>query len=93
MGSLSFDGVRFSAYPNDHLPRHVHGFHGDLHAIVDLRGARTVALAKRKDATSPRRAKRNEVKRILRVAAEHFDELCELWEAMRERSEGRNHRR
>jgi hypothetical protein len=93
MGSLSFDGVRFSAYPNDHLPRHVHGFYGDLHAIVDLRGVRTVALAKREDATSPRKAKRNEVKRILKVAAEHFDELCDLWEAMRERSEGSDHRR
>jgi len=33
MGSLSFTGVLFIAYPNDHLPRHVHGFAGDMEAI------------------------------------------------------------
>lgn len=48
--------------------------------IVDLLEDGNVALAKRKDAVRPPNAKRSDVKRILRSAAEHFDELVQLWE-------------
>ena len=48
---------------------------------------RTVVLADRKDATSPRNAKRRGVKKMLDVAAENFDELWALWEEMHERSQ------
>jgi len=78
--SLRFGGVRFVVYSNDHPPRHVHGFAGETEAIVELRFGGTVALAKRGDAVRPANAKRSNVKKILRAAAEHFGELAELWE-------------
>jgi len=74
--SLRFAGVRFVAYSNDHPPRHVHGFTGETEAIVELQ--RTVALARRGDAVRPANAKRSDVKKILRAAAEHFEELAAL---------------
>src|ERR1700724_724805 len=40
----------------------------------------TVALAKRNDAIRPANAKRRDVKKILNVAALHFEELAGLWE-------------
>ena len=82
MVSLRFAGVRFVAYSNDHPPRHVHGFTGETEAIVELQ--RTVALARRGDAVRPANAKRSDVKKILRAAAEHFEELAALWEAIHE---------
>ena len=82
MGSLRFDGVLFVAYSNDHLPRHVHGFTGDTEAIVDLRLDGVVALADRVDAIRPGNAKRRDVKKILNMAALHFEELAALWEAI-----------
>jgi hypothetical protein len=80
MGSLSFAGVLFIAYPNDHPPRHVHGFTGDAEVIVDLLADGNVAQADRKDAIRPPNAKRSDVKKILKSAAEHFEALVELWE-------------
>ncbi len=80
MGSLTFDGVRFVVHSNDHPPRHVHGFAGETEAIVDIRPDGNVALAKRKDPVRPAGAKRSEVRKILTVAAWHFEELAELWE-------------
>jgi hypothetical protein len=82
--SLRFGGVRFIAYSNDHPPRHVHGFTGETEAIVNLREDRTVTLANRGDAVRPANAKRSDVKKILRAAAEHFEELAALWEAIHE---------
>jgi hypothetical protein len=81
MGSLSFKGVLFIAYPNDHLPRHVHGFTGDAEVIVDLLLDENVAVANRTDAIRPPNAKRADVKKILKTAAAHFDQLVQLWEA------------
>ena len=83
MGSLRFGGVWFIAYSNDHPPRHVHGFTGETEAIVDLRSDGAVALAGRDDAVQPANAKRSDVKKILKAAALHFEELAALWEAMR----------
>lgn len=82
MGSLRFDGVLFVAYPQDHEPRHVHGFYAETEAIVELREApmRGTSLAQRSDAVRPGRAKRTDVKHILEIAAKHFDELVRLWE-------------
>lgn len=79
MGSVKLDGVRFVVYSNDHEPRHVHGFLSETEAIVDLRADGTVALANRRDAVRPAAAKRSDVKRILNIAAFHFEELAELW--------------
>lgn len=82
MASIRFAGVLFVAYPQDHTPRHVHGFVDECEVIVDLRLDRTVALADRVDAIRPGNAKRSCVRRILSSAAEHFDELVALWERM-----------
>ncbi len=84
MVSLRVGGVRFVAYSNDHPPRHVHGFAGETEAIVDLRFDGTVALARRDDAVRPANAKRSDVKKILRAAAEYFEKLAALWEGIHE---------
>ena len=80
MGSIRFGGVLFVIYSNDHPPRHVHGFAGETEAIVDLRLDGTVAIAMRDDAIRPANAKRSDVKKILKAAALHFEELAALWE-------------
>ena len=72
----------FVAYPHEHYPRHVHGFYAVTEAIVILNEDGTVALAVRRDAIRPRSAKVSDVRRILTLAAEHFDELVQLWEQM-----------
>jgi hypothetical protein len=81
VGSLRFDGVRFVAYPQDHKPSHVHGFYAEAEVIVELRegSGREVVLAARNDAIRPGGARRSDVKHVLQVAAEHFDELVQLW--------------
>lgn len=84
MASARLSGVLFGAYPQDHVPRHVHGFVEEAEVVVDLRPGRTVALADRADAIRPGNAKRSSVRRVLRGAAQHFDELVELWESMHE---------
>jgi len=82
VASLRLSNVRFIAYPQDHEPRHVHGFTGETEVIVDLRIDGNVALADRPDCIRPGNAKRSDVRRILRASAEHFDELASLWEKM-----------
>ena len=72
--------VRFRVYPQDHLPRHVHGFIGSGEVIVDLRADGSVALANRRNAVS--HVTRVEVKKVLAAAAGAFDQLTEAWEAM-----------
>lgn len=72
------------AYPQDHTPRHLHGFLGETEVIIDLAGDGTVAIANRRDAVRPGNAKRSNIRRILLTAAAHFDALVELWEKMHE---------
>jgi hypothetical protein len=80
VGSLRFAGVRFVVYSNDHPPRHVHGFFGEAEVIFDLRADGAVALGERRDAIRPVNAKRSDVKKILNIAARHFEQLAALWE-------------
>jgi hypothetical protein len=82
VASLRFGNVRFVAYPQDHEPRHVHGFAGETEVIFDLGIDGNVALADRLDCIRPGNAKRSDMRKILRAAAEHFDELVSLWEKM-----------
>lgn len=82
MASIRLAGVLFVAYPQDHTPRHVHGFVDETEVIVDVRANRTVALADRSDAIRPGNAKRSSVRRVLNSAAEHFDVLVSMWERM-----------
>jgi len=77
---ISFEGVRFAAYSNDHDPMHVHGFYAEVEAIVELRRDGTVLLAGRKDAVRPRNGSNADVRHVLAVASKHFDELIVLLE-------------
>jgi len=45
MGSVRFQGVRFTVYSMDHEPRHVHGFYSGIEVVVDLRRDGKTALA------------------------------------------------
>ena len=80
MGSKTFDGVRFIAYPADHDPPHVHATTAGVIVVLALLADGGVGLADRKDAISPGNTPRNVVARILRVAAANVDELWALWE-------------
>jgi len=72
--------VRFIAYPQDHEPRHVHGFIGMGEVIVDLRLDGCVALADRADAV--RWATRSEVRKVLEAAERRYHDLVRHWEKM-----------
>jgi hypothetical protein len=80
MSSIRLGGVRFVAYSNDHLPRHVHAFFAEIEVVIDLLNDGNVTLANRRDCIRPRNAKRSDVRRILDIAALHFEELLHLWE-------------
>jgi hypothetical protein len=72
--------VRFIVYPQDHEPRHVHGFLGCGEAVVDLRLDGSVALARRADAV--RRLTRSEVRKVLEAAERRYHDLVAHWEKM-----------
>lgn len=80
MGSVRFDGIRFTVYSNDHEPRHVHDFYAEVEVVVDLLSDGDVALANRTDAIRPGNATRSDIRHVLATAASHFDELVSLWE-------------
>ena len=82
VASLRHGNVLFRVYPQDYEPRHVHGFIGETEVIVDICINGNVALADRPDCIRPGNAKRGDVRKILRSAAEYFDELVSLWEKM-----------
>lgn len=68
----------FVAKAGDHDPRHFHAFVGDGEVVVELTSERQVILADRNDAV--RCATASDVRKALRLAAEHFDDLVKLWE-------------
>jgi hypothetical protein len=81
VGSKTFDGVRFAAYTDDHPPPHVHGSYAGVEVILELLiVARAIRLADRKDRVKPANAKRSDISHVVTLAAEHFDELVQLWE-------------
>jgi hypothetical protein len=80
VGSYLFDGVTFRVYPQDHDPPHVHGRYQGVILILELGIDRTIRIADRWDAIRPGNAKRNQIRHILDVASEHYDDLMELWE-------------
>lgn len=80
MGSKTYEGVRFSVYPNDHLPPHVHGTTAGVIAIIDLLGNGVVRLSPRRKAVIPANAKQSTIAKIARVAAANALELEALWE-------------
>lgn len=78
MGSKQFDGVLFTTKMGDHDPRHFHAFVGGGEVIIDLTSDRRAILSDRNDAV--RGATTSDVKKTLRLAAQHFDALANLWE-------------
>jgi hypothetical protein len=62
------------------LPRHVHGFLSETEIIIELGIDGKVRLSNRKDAVRPANAKKADIGKLLTKAAEHFDDLIELWE-------------
>ena len=82
VSSLRCGRVLFRIYPQDHEPRHVHGFIGNTEVIVDLGMDGAVRLAVRSDGVRQGDAKRSDVHAVLDTAAENCDELVLLWEKM-----------
>jgi hypothetical protein len=80
VGSKTFDGVWFTSYSHDHFPPHVHGEYGETSVVVDLLADGKIRQSRRNDAIRPSSAKRSDVRRILRLAAENANELKKLWE-------------
>jgi hypothetical protein len=74
--------VWFRVYPQDHEPRHVHGFVGNTEVIVNLGRDGTIRLADRDDCVRPGNAKRSDVRKILGAAGHCFEELVTLREKM-----------
>lgn len=82
MSTVRVGGIIFQVFPYDHEPRHVHGLYAGIEVIVDLLDDRAVALSDRVDAIAPTNAKRSDVKKVLKAARDHFDELVAAWETM-----------
>jgi hypothetical protein len=80
MGSKTYEGVRFSVYPNDHLPPHVHGSLDGVVVVMDLLGDGAVRVSARRKAILPVGARQNVIAKIRRIAAENAYELEALWE-------------
>ena len=80
VGSKTYEGVRFSVYPNDHLPPHVHGTIAGVTVIIDLLPNGDTQLSKRRKAIRPRKAAKNKIAKITRVAADNVEDLQALWE-------------
>ena len=80
---LRAGGLRVVMYVNDHAPAHVHVF-GDGEAKITLLGwGGMVELVWGVHMTRP------EIRRALRVVAEHQTALLQRWEDIHERNNGR----
>jgi hypothetical protein len=80
VSTVRLAGVRFRVHPQDHEPRHIHAYVGDGHVIIELTEDRRVLISARENAI--RNVKASEVRKVLDIAAQHFDELARLWEHM-----------
>ncbi|MDQ2865800.1 MAG: DUF4160 domain-containing protein [Candidatus Eremiobacteraeota bacterium] len=82
MSTVRIGSVQFRVFPQDHEPVHVHGRYAETVVVVELLADGTVQKAPRKDAVIPPDAKRSDVRKILKTAAEHYDEIMAAWEQM-----------
>lgn len=81
MGSIRIDGIRFIIYTEDHDPPHVHCNYAGVEIIVDLLPGAT-QLSRRKDAVRPYNAKQSDVHYLLRMAAQHSEQLLSFWRSI-----------
>jgi hypothetical protein len=63
-------------------PPHVHARYAEIAVVLDLLPGGGVALSKRASAILPPDAKRNDLKRVLRVARVHEAALRALWHSL-----------
>ena len=77
MGSITFEGVRFAYFTDDHDPPHVHGFYAGIEVIVEV-SPQYADLARRKRNIIPKNAKRADVAHVLNVAAANRAKLYAL---------------
>jgi hypothetical protein len=78
VGSLSFDGVRFQIYSDDHEPRHAHAWCSSTMVVVEFSNPEDIHI--RRASLQPPNAKRRDIRRILDTAEEHLPELMQMWE-------------
>jgi hypothetical protein len=84
VGSKTYDGVRFSAWVDDHIPPHVHGFYAGIEVVLDIDlKTKDVQLSRRRNNVLPANAKRSDVQRVRRAAVKNVDELVQLWRGAR----------
>jgi hypothetical protein len=76
---LTFAGIWFVAYSEDHWPPHFHGEYAGVTVIVEIVDGE-VRLATRRRRVKPANAKRSDVMRILKTAEQNADALIALWE-------------
>lgn len=60
----------------------MHALYQGIEVIFSLNVDESVTLADRKDAVQPGKAKRNQVRHVLDLAAENFELLATAWEEM-----------
>ncbi len=82
MSSRLLAGVLFRVHPQDHDPPHVHAYYAETVVIIEMLAGIGVRLASRRDSVIPANAKSADIRRMLKVAAMHVDELLDLWERM-----------
>jgi hypothetical protein len=80
VSTVRIGGIIFLLFPVDHEPRHVHALYAGTRVVVDLLDDRPSHWPVVRMRSNP--PTRNDVKRILRVAAEQFDVLVAAWEKM-----------
>jgi hypothetical protein len=78
VGSISFDGVSFRIYVHDHHPPHAHGFYGSTSVVVEFGDSENIGV--RRNSVQPPNAKRNDIRKIVDTAVEHYPELMKMWE-------------
>jgi hypothetical protein len=65
-------GFEFVVFPNDHLPAHVHAYHGDDVVVIDVSGAEPTV--RRILGMKPR-----DVQRAVELATAHMGVLRQGW--------------
>jgi len=84
VGSKTFDGVRFSAWVDDHDPPHVHGFYAGIEVVLEVDfEKRDIRLARRRKRVKPPNAKKSDIEYVRRAAQKYRHELFDLWESAR----------
>ena len=84
MGSLRLGQVLFCAISGDHpgqRPPHLHAYVGSIQVIISLLPDGSIGFSPHHpNPIRGKAAKRNQVRAVLEIAEEHYDQLQKLWE-------------